>query len=186
MNGIEMVIKKANEASTQTEFLKSIQYNDRFGCITVGESKWYPELQGRTTVSMFLKGMYKSVKAMIVEDNEAIQEIIEETPVVVEEVAVSNELVETVVVTEEVNVVVKEASDTNNTKQTNHINKALTLAGYECEPTESNLIECFKDYVDAGIWSNLDLDEVDDMIADNELTVIHMCNALIRYCRRGA
>ena len=173
-----MVIKKANEATTQTAFMKSIQHNDRYGCITLEDgSCWYPELQGKTTVSMFLKDMYKSVKTMIQEDNAAVQEIIEGTPAieVVEDVTVYNETVE-----------VSEVVTTNNTytnvdtKLTNKIIKALDNAGYEGEPNEYNLIECFRDYVDAGIWSNLDLEEVDDMIAANELSVNQMCNALIR------
>jgi hypothetical protein len=177
MNGIEMIINKANQATTQTEFLKSIQFNDRFGCITLeDETRWYPELQNGTKVSVFLKDMYKSVKAMIQEGNEAIQEIIEETPTI--------EVVE--VIEEVVNVEVKEVLNTNNVQLTNNIIKALDYAGYDCEPTEYNLIECFRDYVDSGIWSNLDLEEADDMIASNELTVKQMCNAIIRYCRKGA
>ena len=54
------------------------------------------------------------------------------------------------------------------------IKRALQNAGYDCTPNESNLIQCFMDYLDTGAWGNLDEEEV------NELTVIEMCNALIR------
>ena len=54
------------------------------------------------------------------------------------------------------------------------IELALQNAGYDCAPTERNLINCFMDYVDTGAWGNLDEEEV------NDLTVIEMCNALIR------
>jgi hypothetical protein len=60
------------------------------------------------------------------------------------------------------------------------ITRALENAGYEEAPTESNLINCFKDYVASGIWSNLKLNNVDPMIAANEITIKGMCNALIR------
>ena len=63
---------------------------------------------------------------------------------------------------------------------TNLIERALINAGYDCDYTVSNLIDCFMDYVDCGTWANLDLDEVNDMIAEGELTVDQMAHALIK------
>jgi hypothetical protein len=63
---------------------------------------------------------------------------------------------------------------------TDLIHKALKRAGYDCEPTEENLIECFLDYVDAGIWHNLDYDEAKEDIEDGEITIKDMCNVLIK------
>ena len=60
------------------------------------------------------------------------------------------------------------------------IQLALENAGYDCEANANNLIKCFRDYVDDGAWSNLDLNEVDDMLQNGELTVSEMCKALIR------
>jgi hypothetical protein len=55
------------------------------------------------------------------------------------------------------------------------IKRALANAGYDdCEPTESSIIECFTDYVDAGIWRDIEMDDVED------ITVNQMCRALIR------
>ena len=62
----------------------------------------------------------------------------------------------------------------------NLIQKALTKAGYDSQPTESNLTECFLDYVDSGVFSNLTTDEAEDMIEEGELTVNDMCRALLR------
>lgn len=64
--------------------------------------------------------------------------------------------------------------------------KALEVAGYAVKPTVENLVSCFKDYVDAGVWHNLHLDE-DAVYHDNgeELNdVKSMARSLIRYCRR--
>ena len=63
---------------------------------------------------------------------------------------------------------------------TNLIQQALSKAGYDSQPTESNLVECFLDYVDSGIFSNLTSDEAEDMITDGEITVNDMCRALMR------
>lgn len=60
------------------------------------------------------------------------------------------------------------------------ITKALNSSGYNYEPTEQNLVDCFLDYVDSGAWSNLQLDEAKEMIKDGELTVEQMCKSLIR------
>lgn len=54
------------------------------------------------------------------------------------------------------------------------IAKALEKAGYDCEPTEENLKDCFMDYVLSGAWSNLDIEEA------QELTLYEMCHALIK------
>ena len=61
------------------------------------------------------------------------------------------------------------------------IQKALHKAGYDSNPTEANLIECFLDYVAGGIYSNLTSEEAVDMINDGEITVKQMCVALIRF-----
>lgn len=63
----------------------------------------------------------------------------------------------------------------------NLIQKALDKAGYDSEPTESNLIECFLDYVDSGVFADLTSEEAKEMITNEELTIKQMCNALIRY-----
>jgi hypothetical protein len=57
------------------------------------------------------------------------------------------------------------------------IKKALKAAGYDSEPTESNLIECYLDYFTA---YGGDIEEVREDIADGSLTINQMCNALIR------
>jgi len=58
------------------------------------------------------------------------------------------------------------------------ISKALQAAGYDCEPTRENLIECFMDYIAAGYWSNSD-DLMDDyncgLLTDNQI-----CRALMQ------
>ncbi|ATF13671.1 hypothetical protein A616_17285 [Brevibacillus brevis X23] len=173
MTTIEYITKKVTKASTMTEFLKSMQYNDRFGCITVANGeRWYPELNGDQTVSMFLKQMYKSINQHQSEGNAVAIGLVSDTSVVVEDV---QEVVDTI------ESVTDDAIATN-TDTTNQrlITKALNKAGYTCEPTTSNLIDCFKDYVDAGIWSDLELDDIDCMIANGELTINQMCRALIR------
>ena len=63
---------------------------------------------------------------------------------------------------------------------TNLIQKALTKAGYDSQPTESNLTECFLDYVDSGVFADLTYDEAEDMIEEGEITVNDMCRALMR------
>jgi len=60
------------------------------------------------------------------------------------------------------------------------IKMALENAGYNGPYNEQTLIECFKDFVDAGTWSDLSLEEVEQDIQSGELTVNQMCNALIR------
>ena len=63
---------------------------------------------------------------------------------------------------------------------TDLIQQALTKAGYDSQPTERNLAQCFLDYVDSGIFSNLTTDEAEDMITDGEITINDMCRALMR------
>lgn len=60
------------------------------------------------------------------------------------------------------------------------IHQALTKCGYDSQPTERNLAQCFLDYVDTGAFSNLSIDEAVDMIEEGELTVNDMCNALMK------
>lgn len=57
------------------------------------------------------------------------------------------------------------------------IKKALLTAGYDSEPTEANLIECYLDYADC---YNGDIEELREDIKDGTLTIKQMCNALIR------
>ena len=60
------------------------------------------------------------------------------------------------------------------------IQQALDKAGYDGEPTAQNLTECFLDYADAGVWSNLDYDDAKEEIADGEITVSDMCRAIMK------
>lgn len=53
------------------------------------------------------------------------------------------------------------------------IQKALIKAGYDVEPTEENLRECFGDYADCGVWSNIELEDV------KEITITEMCKELL-------
>jgi hypothetical protein len=63
----------------------------------------------------------------------------------------------------------------------NLIRKALDHAGYNHEePTEGNITQCFLDYVDAGIWHNLDFDEAREDIAEGEISVKDMCHAILK------
>ena len=48
------------------------------------------------------------------------------------------------------------------------------------EPTAQNLASCFLDYVDAGVWGNLDYDEAEEEIAEGEITVPDMCRAIMK------
>lgn len=57
------------------------------------------------------------------------------------------------------------------------IQTALNKAGYiDMEPTEANLRECFSDYVDSGIWSNISYDD-DDL---HEHSVQDICRNLLK------
>ncbi|MEK4493982.1 hypothetical protein NYE44_30485 [Paenibacillus sp. FSL L8-0493] len=58
------------------------------------------------------------------------------------------------------------------------IRRALDAAGYHDSPTTSEaLASCLYDYADAGVFRNLDSEEVED------LTVKEMAWGLIRYCK---
>lgn len=63
---------------------------------------------------------------------------------------------------------------------TNIIQQALIKCGYDSQPTERNLTQCFLDYVDSGVFSNLTTDEAEDMIEEGEITVNDMCRALMK------
>lgn len=53
------------------------------------------------------------------------------------------------------------------------IRRALDAAGYSHEqPTRENLVNCFSDYVDAGVWADLTLEDIEG------LSVSDMCRAL--------
>lgn len=48
---------------------------------------------------------------------------------------------------------------------------ALKHAGYpKFAPTEKNLIKCYKEYVDARIFRDVKLEEVDNLIAQGKIT----------------
>lgn len=54
------------------------------------------------------------------------------------------------------------------------IRRALDHAGYtHVQATPENLIECFRDYVDAGTWRDLTLEDIE------YITLNEMCRALI-------
>lgn len=53
--------------------------------------------------------------------------------------------------------------------------KALDRAGYtHAEANGENVRECFEDYVDAGYWTNINHEDMEDM------TTIEMCQALLK------
>jgi len=60
------------------------------------------------------------------------------------------------------------------------IQRALDHAGYNSEPTPENLTSCFLDYVDAGVWRNMDYDEAKEDIREGEITVPDMCRAITK------
>lgn len=63
----------------------------------------------------------------------------------------------------------------------NLIKLALDAAGYEYdEPTPERLRECFLDYVGAGYFRNLDLDDAYEMIGSGEITEEMMIYNLIK------
>lgn len=57
------------------------------------------------------------------------------------------------------------------------IKQALRAAGYDSEPTEANLIECYLDFADA---FGGDIDDLRAEIEEGFITINQMCNALIR------
>ena len=60
------------------------------------------------------------------------------------------------------------------------ISKTLSYCGYEGEPTEELLTECFLDYVSCGSFVNLDVDEARDLIDEGEITLKMMCSNLMK------
>lgn len=60
------------------------------------------------------------------------------------------------------------------------IQKVLDHCGYEGEPTERNLIECFLDYVDGGVFGNLTVEEAEEEINDGEITIKEICYNLLK------
>lgn len=55
------------------------------------------------------------------------------------------------------------------------IRRALDRAGYtHVDDTEENLIQCFMDYVDSGIWQDLTMDDIEGITLDE------MCQALLK------
>jgi hypothetical protein len=60
------------------------------------------------------------------------------------------------------------------------IQKVLDHCGYEGEPTEELLEECFLDYVADGVFGNLTLEEAIDDIASGEITLKQMCYNLLK------
>lgn len=59
------------------------------------------------------------------------------------------------------------------------IRRALDHSGYgHVHEIEENLIECFRDYVDSGIWFNLTLDDIDG------ISTADMCRALLNIKHR--
>lgn len=64
--------------------------------------------------------------------------------------------------------------------RTEMIREALTVAGYESDPTPEALRECFLDYVGAGYFRDLDLDDADEMIRSGEISEIDMIYNLIK------
>ncbi|MEK4477826.1 hypothetical protein NSQ91_31945 [Paenibacillus sp. FSL R7-0048] len=58
------------------------------------------------------------------------------------------------------------------------IRRALDACGYqESLPTPKALYDCLYDFVDAGVFRNLESEDIED------LTVAEMAWGLIRYCR---
>jgi dimeric dUTPase (all-alpha-NTP-PPase superfamily) len=49
------------------------------------------------------------------------------------------------------------------------IKRALEKAGYDTEPTEENLRECFRDYVDTGAWVNVEEEDIDEYSVEDIL-----------------
>lgn len=48
-----------------------------------------------------------------------------------------------------------------------YFRKVLDAAGYyHDDPTEDNVRRCFGDYVAAGYWSNVDIDDIEDITID--------------------
>lgn len=63
--------------------------------------------------------------------------------------------------------------DTCPTTTRSRIQRALQHAGYgHCEPTPDSLTECFLDFVEAGIWRDLDLEEAEGLPLDDMIRAL--------------
>lgn len=60
------------------------------------------------------------------------------------------------------------------------IQKVFDRIGYDCEPTEYNLQQAFLDYVDAGCFENLTVDEAKEDIEDGDITLKQICYNLLK------
>ena len=61
------------------------------------------------------------------------------------------------------------------------IRKTLDHCGYtEDAATEENLFNCFLDYVDSGIFHDLDVEEAKDLIDSGEISLKLMCYNLLK------
>jgi hypothetical protein len=61
--------------------------------------------------------------------------------------------------------------------------RVLTLAGYEGDPSEQNVIDCFLDYVDSGAFLDLDYDSARQDIENGDITIDQICHAMLRILR---
>lgn len=61
------------------------------------------------------------------------------------------------------------------------IRKTLNHCGYsDAEPTRNELIACFLDYCDSGVFRNLSYDEAKELIEDGEITLEEICRNLLK------
>ena len=60
------------------------------------------------------------------------------------------------------------------------IQKVFNHIGYDCEPTEDNLQQAFLDFVDAGVYGNLTIEEAEEEIESGDITLKHMCYNLLK------
>lgn len=60
------------------------------------------------------------------------------------------------------------------------VQKVLDRCGYShLEPTEDNLVECFLDYVDGGVFGNLTVDEAREDIDSGDISLKMICHNLL-------
>jgi hypothetical protein len=55
--------------------------------------------------------------------------------------------------------------------------KALSLAGYNLPPTAESIKQCLLDYIDAGVFVNVEPEDLEDMTPEE------MARGIINYCR---
>lgn len=61
------------------------------------------------------------------------------------------------------------------------IRKVLDHCGYfDDEANEDNLTQCFLDFVDSGIFGNLDVYEAEEDIKNGDITLKQMCYNLLK------